>query len=133
MAPLWLPRVKDKIFIGLSTVFLYPFLAGYLFAGGDKGIFMQVMVSGAIVCLAGNTLHSILGVMSGRGLPEVLIGILRKENASDGNQRNTLLVILAVAYVIAYALQTSWSVMAVPWSKWGGLSEIGRASCRERV
>ena len=26
MAPLWLPRVKGKVFIGLSTVFLYPFL-----------------------------------------------------------------------------------------------------------
>ena len=42
MAPLWLPRVKAKVLIGLSTVFLYPFLAGYLFAGGGKGIFMPL-------------------------------------------------------------------------------------------
>ena len=40
MAPLWLPRVKAKVVIGLTTVFLYPFLAGYLFAGGEKGIFL---------------------------------------------------------------------------------------------
>ena len=33
MAPLWLPRVRGKIFIGLSTVFLYPFLAGYFCHG----------------------------------------------------------------------------------------------------
>jgi len=36
MVPLWLPRVKAKISIGLTTVFLYPFLAGYLFSGGDN-------------------------------------------------------------------------------------------------
>jgi len=57
MAPLWLPRVKAKVLIGVTTVFLYPFLAGYLFAGGDKGIFMQVMITAAIVCLIGNTLR----------------------------------------------------------------------------
>jgi general L-amino acid transport system permease protein len=121
MAPLWLPRVKDKIFIGLSTVFLYPFLAGYLFAGGDKSIFMQVMVAGAIVCLIGNTVHSILGMTSGRSLPEYLISISGKEKASDGNQRNTLLGMLAVAYVIVFALQMGWTVMEVRWSKWGGM------------
>jgi len=121
MAPLWLPGVKDKIFIGLSTVFLYPFLAGYIFAGGDKSIFMQVMVAGAWVCLAGNTLHSILGVTSGRSLPEFLIGVMGKEKATDANQRNSLLAILAVAYVVVFVLQMNWTPMVVPWSKWGGL------------
>ncbi len=72
MAPLWLPRVKAKIFIGLTATFLYPFLAGYLFTGGERGIFMQVMVTAAIVCLAGNTMHSIIGVLGGRSLPEFL-------------------------------------------------------------
>ncbi|MDA1099660.1 MAG: amino acid ABC transporter permease [Proteobacteria bacterium] len=121
MAPLWLPRVKDKIFIGLSTIFLYPFLAGYLFAGGDKGIFMQLMITGGIVCLMGNTLHSLIGVFSGGGLPEFLLGLLGKKDASDGNQRNTLLAILAVTFVAVYALQMSWTVEVVPWTKWGGM------------
>jgi general L-amino acid transport system permease protein len=121
MAPLWLPRVKDKIFIGLSTVFLYPFLAAYLFAGGDKGIFMQIMVSGAILCLVGNTLHTIIGVASGGGLPENLIRLLGKNDASDENQRNTLLAILAAAFVVVYLLQMGWTVEVVPWTKWGGM------------
>ena len=121
MAPLWLPRVKDKIFIGLSTVFLYPFLAGYLFAGGDKGIFMQVMVTLAIVCLAGNTVHSILGVSSGRSLPEYLLHKLGKEEAPDASQRNTLLAILAAAIVVVFFLQMGWTVEVVPWTKWGGM------------
>ncbi len=134
MAPLWLPRVKDKIFIGLTTVFLYPFLAGYLFAGGDKGLFMQAMITLAIVSLAGQTLHAILGVSSGRGLPEYVIRMLGKEQASEGTQRKTLLAILAGALVVVFVLQTGWSQVEVSWTKWGGLfltlviSGIGIAS-----
>ena len=36
MAPIWFPRVKAKIFIGLSTVFFYPFLAAYLFLAARR-------------------------------------------------------------------------------------------------
>jgi general L-amino acid transport system permease protein len=134
MAPLWLPRVKDKIFIGLTTVFLYPFLAGYLFAGGDRGLFIQVMITLAMVCLAGQTLHAIIGVLSGRSLPEYLIRLLGKEEASEATQRNTLLAILAGALVVVFVAQMGWTLEAVPWTKWGGMfltlviSGIGIAS-----
>ncbi len=134
MAPLWLPRVKGKIFIGLSTVFLYPFLAGYLFAGGDKSLFMQVMVTLAMVCLAGNTVHAIIGVASGRGLPDTLLRRLGKDQAPEATQRNTLLVLLAAALAVTYVVQTGWTEEVVPWTKWGGMfltlviSGIGIAS-----
>ncbi len=134
MAPLWLPRVKAKIFIGLTTTFLYPFLAGYLFAGGEKGIFMQVMVTASIVCLIGNTAHSIIGVLSGRGLPEFVIGLLGKDAVSEKSQRNILLGILGLSFVTVFMWQLTWNVEVVPWTKWGGLfltlviSGIGIAS-----
>lgn len=121
MAPLWLPRVKAKIFIGLTTVFLYPFLAGYLFAGGGKDIFMQVMISAAITCLVGNTIHSIIGVFVGRSLPEVLIRLFGKGNASDKSQRNILLSILGLSFAAVFLWQMSWSVETVSWTEWGGL------------
>ncbi len=134
MAPLWLPRVKDKIFIGLTTVFLYPFLAGYLFAGGDKGVLMQVMISLAAVCLIGQTLHAAIGVSSGRGLPEVLIRLLGREKSSELNQRHTLFAIFGVSCIAIFVLQMGWTVEGVRWSKWGGMfltlviSGIGIAS-----
>jgi len=134
MAPLWLPRVKDKIFIGLTTVFIYPFLAGYLFAGGDKGIILQVMVTAAIVCLIGQTVHAVIGMTSGRGLPEVLIKSLGKDRASEFAQRNTLFAILAGAFVVVFVLQLGWTEEGVSWTKWGGMfltlviSGIGIAS-----
>ncbi len=134
MAPLWLPRVKAKVLIGVTTVFLYPFLAGYLFAGGDKGIFMQVMITAAIVCLIGNTLHSIIGVFTGSSLPEFLIRKLGKQDAEEKGQRNILLGILLASFVVVYLWQMGWNVEGVSWTKWGGLfltmviSGIGIAS-----
>jgi general L-amino acid transport system permease protein len=121
MTPLWLPRVKAKISIGMTTVFLYPFLAGYLFAGGEKGIFMQIMLTAAIVCLLANSIHSIIGVFSGRSLPEFLSSLSGKKNVRDKTQRNIFLGFLALIFVVIYVWQMSWSLERVPWTKWGGL------------
>ncbi|MBE9556113.1 MAG: amino acid ABC transporter permease [Proteobacteria bacterium] len=121
MAPLWLPRVKAKIYIGLTAVFLYPFLAGYLFSGGEKGIFMQVMISAAIVCLAGNTAHAIVGVFTGGSLPEFLIRLLGKGDASEKSQHNILIGILVGCLGMVFLWQMGWSVEGVSWTKWGGL------------
>ena len=134
MAPLWLPRVKGKVIIGLSTVFLYPFLAGYFFSGGDKGIFMQFMISAAIVCLIANTVHSALGVFANSSLPEFLLRITRTGEASEKTQRNALLGILGLAFVMVFLWQMTWHLESVTWTKWGGLfltlviSGIGIAS-----
>jgi len=134
MVPLWLPRVKAKISIGMTTVFLYPFLGGYLFTGGDKGIFMQIMLTAAIVCLAANTIHAIIGVSTGRSLPEFLSSLFDKKNVHEKSQRNIFLGILALSFVSIYVWQMSWNLEGVPWTKWGGLfltfiiSGIGIAS-----
>jgi len=134
MIPLWLPRVKAKIYIGLTTVFLYPFLAGYLFSGGNKGIFMQVMVTAAIVCLVGNSLHAIIGVFTGRSLPEFLFSLFGKKIVHEKSQRNIFLGVLIFSFVLIYLWQMSWNLETVSWTKWGGLfltlvvSGIGIAS-----
>jgi general L-amino acid transport system permease protein len=121
LAPIWFPRVKAKIFIGLSSVFLYPFLAGYLFMGGEKGLFSQVMLSAAIVCLAANTLHTIIGFTSGRTLPQTVIAVLRLDAAPEKTQRNALLLLLAVVFALIFGLQSGGTLIGVPWNKWGGL------------
>ncbi len=121
MIPLWLPRVKAKISIGLTTVFLYPFLAGYLFSGGDKGIFMQIMLSAAIVCLAANTIHAVIGVFTGHSLPEFLSSLFAKINIPEKSQRNIFRGILILSFVSIYVWQINWNLEGVPWTKWGGL------------
>ena len=122
MAPLWLPRVKGKTLIGLSTVAFYPFLAGYLFAGGEKGVFMQVMVSAAIVCFLYNSAHALTGVFAGgRTLASVLLRTAGLHAASEKAQRNALLAFLAASFLIVFLLQTGWTAAEVSWTKWGGL------------
>lgn len=121
MAPLWLPRVKAKIFIGLSTVVFYPFLAGYLFVGGDKGLFMQVMISAAIICLIANTLNAIIGVISGKSLFELLMGLLDRKEASEKSQRTLFLGILGASFVAVFLWQMAWNVESISWTRWGGL------------
>ena len=121
MVPIWLPRVRNKIYVGFSTVFLYPFLGFYLFAGGEKGLFLQVMMSLAIVVLIGNTLNAYHGVRSGRSLPAVVIAGLGMKASSDKKQRNTLLAIFAAAFALAFWAQMDWALVSVEWNLWGGL------------
>ena len=121
IAPLWLPRVKAKIAIGLSVVFLYPFLAGYIFSGGDKTIIMQIMVSTAIVCLVANTLHALICISTGRGLDDLLLKLFKRTNTSDKAQRNFFIIVISIGFILVFLWQMSWTVEAVSWTKWGGL------------
>jgi len=134
MAPLWISRVKGKVLVGATVVVFYPFLAGYLFAGGDKGFFMQFMISGAIVAFAINMANTITGLTKNLGLNAFLIQSLGQTKATDKTQRNILLLLAAFAFGAAYLWQMSWSFEGVTWTKWGGLfltlviSGIGIAS-----
>lgn len=121
MAPLWLPRVRGKVLVGVSVVVFYPFLAGYLFSGGDKGLFMQIMVAGAIVAFAINMANTIIGLTKSLGLNTFLILLLGQSKAADKTQRNTLLLLTAIAFGAAYLWQMGWTVEGVSWTKWGGL------------
>ncbi len=121
MAPLWISRVKGKIFVGISVVLLYPFLAGYLFSGGEKGLFMQVMVTGAIVAVICNVINAVAGLTRDQNLSQILLGVLGKTDAPDKTQRNIILGILAAIFVVVFFWQSSWSVEEVSWTKWGGL------------
>ncbi|MBL4731310.1 MAG: amino acid ABC transporter permease [Rhizobiaceae bacterium] len=134
MLPLWLPRVRGKIFVGLSVVALYPFLAGYLFSGGEKGIFMQVMITAAIVGLAANVANAVIGHFNRGSLSNFIIRKMGKSNAPEKQQRNILLAILLIAFVAVFIWQMGWKEENITWTKWGGLfltfviSGIGIAS-----
>ncbi len=134
MAPLWIARVKGKVLVGASVVVFYPFLAGYLFSGGDKGLFMQVMISGAIVVFIINMANVISGLLKQQSIAQFVINCLGQTNAVDKTQRNLLIALVVAGFVAAYLWQSSWAVEFVTWTKWGGLfltlviSGIGIAS-----
>ena len=68
MIPVWLPRVTAKLNIALSGVLIYPFLAGYMFLGGELNWFMALMVSVALTCFVTVILHSFLCLVTGSGI-----------------------------------------------------------------
>jgi len=134
MAPLWMARVRGKVLVGASVVVFYPFLAGYLFSGGNKGFFMQVMVATAIIAFAINMANMLVGLTRNTSLNAFVIQITGQNKAQDKTQRNILLLMLAIAYGVAFVWQMGWMVESVVWTKWGGLfltlviSGIGIAS-----
>jgi len=134
MAPLWMERVKGKVLVGVTVVVFYPFLAGYLFSGGDKGLFMQVMVSAALVAFAFNMANMAAGLFKKQSLSALAIQVLGLGNTPDKTQRNILLGLTALVFAAAYVWQMSWHLDFIIWTKWGGLfltlviSGIGIAS-----
>lgn len=134
MAPLWMGRVKGKVLVGTSVVVFYPFLAGYLFSGGDKGLFMQIMVTSAIVAFVVNMANMLVGLAKSTSLPNFVIQLTGQSKAPDKTQRNVLLSLLAIVFAAVFVWQMNWTVESISWTKWGGLfltlviSGIGIAS-----
>jgi len=134
MAPLWIGRVKGKILVGASAVVFYPFLAGYIFSGGDKGIFMQVMVAGAIVAFTVNMANALVGLATKAALGSFILRLGRQSHAPDKTRRNILVALGVIAFGVAFVAQAGWTLEGVIWTKWGGLfltlviSGIGIAS-----
>lgn len=134
MAPLWMSRVKGKVLVGASVIIFYPFLAGYLFSGGDKSWFMQFMVSGAILAFIINMMNVVLCYAQNTSFDKFVLKLSGQAEAADKTQRNVMLGILFAAFIIIFFVQSSWTVTEVSWTKWGGLfltlviSGIGIAS-----
>ena len=134
MAPMWMPRVRGKVLIGATVVVFYPFLSGYMFSGGEMGLFMQVMVSGAIAALVIVMGNMLVGVAKNVSLHTFVLQTLGKAQAPDKTQRNLLIVLVGAVFVLANLWVSTWAFEAVSWTKWGGLfltlviSGIGIAS-----
>ncbi len=121
MLPLWLPRVKGKTLIAITLIVFYPFLANYLFLGGESGLLRQIMISGAIVSLTVIILNAVIGLISGQSFSAYIANGVGKSLQSEKSQRNLLFAILAIGFIVSFLWQRSWSLGEVPWTKWGGL------------
>jgi general L-amino acid transport system permease protein len=121
MAPMWFPRLKGKVGIGITVVLLYPFLAAYLFAGGERGWFMQFMVFFAITEFIKAWLHIILSLTTGRTLGEWIVGMTGFADKHERLHRYPNLGFTAIVFAIVYFILHDWSVVAVNTNLWGGL------------
>jgi general L-amino acid transport system permease protein len=134
MAPLWFPKVSFKPFIGLSAVLIYPFLAGYLYLGGDRNWFMAIMVAIAIMAFIICWLHVACCLFLNRSFGDLVISITGFTNKPEKTHKFALLAVVIVGFAVVSWFMSGWELMLVGPNKWGGLfltlviSGIGIAS-----
>lgn len=120
MLPLWLPRVKSKVAIGLTAVMLYPFLASYFFLGGDKGIVWTALIalglSGFIWVWATAICERTTGVDIGTWLARRVAGPTDQQKQKRVQQGGALLL-----FILCVGLVSAWSLEEVRTQFWGGL------------
>jgi general L-amino acid transport system permease protein len=121
MAPLWFPRLKGKVGVGITLVLVYPFLAAYLFAGGERGWFMQFMVILAVTTFINTWLNIILSFTTGRTLGEWIVGLTGFADKHERLHKYPNLGFIAIIFAIVFFVLHDWSVVAVKTNLWGGL------------
>jgi len=120
MVPLWLPRVKSKVAIGLMAVILYPFLASYFFLGGEKGIVWTALIAagvwGLVWVWATALCERATDLSVGAWLGRRIAGSSDEQIQKRVRQGAALLL-----YVICFGLVSAWSLEEVRTQFWGGL------------
>ncbi len=134
MVPVWLPRITSKVNIGLSGVLIYPFLAGYMFLGGERNWFMEIMVSISLSCFVFVILHSFLCLTTRTGLPEWVIKLTGFAGRNERLHKFPVILFAVATFVIVFFLIDDVTFKKMPNNLWGGLfltlviSGIGIAS-----
>ena len=121
LVPLWLPRVKGKINFAITAVVVYPFLAAYLFAGGERGWFMQIVVLLAMVIFVMHWIHVLLCMTTERSLTEHLVLRAGLAHKHESLHKYPVLGFVLILMVIAYLLLGDWVALGV------GYEQMGRA------
>jgi general L-amino acid transport system permease protein len=119
--PLWLPRVKSKVAIGLSAVLLFPLLASYLFHGGQKDVLWTALIALGLACFLWVWLTTLAEMTTGLTYGALAARLLGGAAASDGARRNIALLAMAALYGLALLLVRGWDLPEVPTRFWGGL------------
>ena len=121
MLPFWLPRVTSKIAIGASAILISPFLLGYLFAGGEKGLFLQVMVSVAVTSFIFSWVHTVLCITTGKPLWTSIVMASGFSAKPESTQKYPVFAAFLLVFIAAFAWQSGWDISSQSTNLWGGL------------
>jgi|TARA_B100000929_G_scaffold175572_1_gene138994 general L-amino acid transport system permease protein len=120
LIPLWVPGVKRKFLIAAGAIGLYPFLAAYLFLGGERSWFMSFMVPLAMINLAYNTIDWVGDKVFRVSLADTLRWKLVDRIFPEKQHTYALIALFAVLAVIVGYLIRDWGLVNVPWVRFGG-------------
>lgn len=119
--PLWLPRVKSKVGIGLSAVLVYPFFASYFFHGGEKDLLWTALIALGMAGFAWVWLTTLAERVTGLSFGTLFARLTGAPPDDDAAIRTRARIGYALLYLLALAATTQWSLSEVPTRLWGGL------------
>ncbi len=119
--PLWLPRVRSKVQIGLSLVLLFPLLASYLFLGGEKGAIWSALISLGLAAFLWTLLTTATEMTTGLSFTRFVVGALGATGRSEEASRRIGFAALLVVYAVALVAVQVMALSFVQTRLWGGL------------
>ena len=120
LAPLWVPDLKRKVIIGFGAIGLYPFLASYLFLGGERSWFVSFMVAFAMIVFCYNTVDWV-GVKAFRvSLADSLRWKIINRIFVEKQHTYALTGLFSIIAVILALLIQDWILIEVNWVRMGG-------------
>jgi general L-amino acid transport system permease protein len=119
--PLFLPRVKSKVAIGLTLVLVYPFLVSYLFLGGEKGWLWTVLIAGGLATFFWVWLTAISEMRTGLGFVALLTRTFAGDDPVPGRAALVRQVTWLALFLTALLIVSRWDLVGVPTRLWGGL------------
>ncbi len=120
LMPLALRRIKRKIVIALMAVIFYPFLANYLFSGGDQSTFHYTMACVALAYLLMVYINTSLIYLGQKQLGELLEPLMERLYPKRAAFLGHLACLLGLSVVILFLFQ-EFSLKPVSMDTWGGL------------
>jgi len=120
LMPLTLKRLKNKITIAIMAVILYPFLADYLFLGGDRSTLHYIMACAAFAYLLVVYINIILIYTGQQRLGQYLEPLLERVSPKKAAFISHLACLLVVSFLVVVMFQNV-QLEYVPIDRWGGL------------
>ncbi|MCG8335059.1 MAG: amino acid ABC transporter permease [Proteobacteria bacterium] len=118
--PLFLKRLKGKLLIGIAWTVLYPFLAAYIFLGGDRGWFHFAVSCIALAALLVLYLNVLLLYLKGESLQQRMDRLLKPLFHERSNAAGLVLVLILFSFVIGIIFR-NFQLDHVAIEFWGGL------------
>ncbi len=119
--PLWLPRVRSKVEIGLSLVLLFPLLASYLFLGGEKGAIWSALIALGLAAFLWALLTTATEMTTGLSFTRFVVGALGATGRSEEASRRIGVAALLFVYAVALVAVQGMALSLVQTRLWGGL------------
>ncbi len=119
--PLWLPRVRSKVQIGLSLVLLFPLLASYLFLGGEKGAIWSALIALGLAAFLWALLTTATEMTTGLSFTRFVVGAVGATGRSEEASRRIGVAALLLVYAVALVAVQGMGLSLVQTRLWGGL------------